>query len=76
MPGKRYDARGKHWADIDVYHLLALCLDDMSHEIRDAGGDIPARKLFTLEAMGYIVNLQTGIVTHELDAEVGQHENA
>lgn len=71
QPNTEYNPTvGKHWTDIDVDHLLARLLYDLSCELREAGCAIPARKLFLLEAMGYSINLETGMVTHELDAEV------
>ena len=53
---------GKHWSEVDLQHLLARRLYALSCELHALHCGIPALTLFNLEALGYVVDLDTGEV--------------
>ena len=54
-----------HHSEIDLQSLLSARLDAIQDELIELGCDIPADRIFLIEALGGVVDLATGMVQHE-----------
>ena len=58
---------GQHWSVVDLQHLMARRMYALVCELEEVGADIPPKKLFMLETLGYSVDLDSGIVGAECE---------
>ena len=55
-----------HYSAIDLHAILSARLDAIQDELVAMGCAIPADRVFLIEALGGVVDLETGMVTHAL----------
>ena len=53
-----------HYRAIDLHAVLSAHLDAIQDELAEMGCSIPADQVFLIEALGGVVDLETGMVTH------------
>ena len=54
-----------HHSEIDLQALVSARIDAIQDELIELGCEIPADRLFLIEALGGVVDLETGMVKHE-----------
>lgn len=53
-----------HHSKLDLQALISAHIDQMADELLEIGCPIPADRIFMIEALGGVVDVETGMVTH------------